>query len=170
MDELVQLSGSESDSDDNLVWVNRLKPAVDDTRFDQRNSAVGQDFRMHTEIFPVGQVRKYGVRQAAKANLNRAAILDQTGDVPCDQSLGFTTLVWLEFGYRLRMLAEGVDFADMHLRVAAGARHLAIGLGNDVFGAARRRQSRFHARAHADVAVAIGRGDLDQRHVNGKPA
>src|SRR6185369_5756287 len=62
---------------------------------------------------------------------------------------------------------DGVEFADVNLRVAERARHAWIHLSDDVLGFARGIETGFDGNAHAAISPAIGGGDVDESDIDG---
>ena len=68
---------------------------------------------------------------------------------------------------RLVLLHHDVELADVDARVAAGARHVLVHLGDDQARLGDRGGRAGRGRAQRDVAEPVRRGDLDERHVDG---
>ena len=60
---------------------------VDGARLHQVQQAVRKHLGMHAKVFPIGQGAERGVGDAADAQLQRRAVLDQLGDVLADALL-----------------------------------------------------------------------------------
>ena len=84
VDKVKQLPGAESEAHDDLARLEVLALAGDDTGFNQRDDAVGNQFAVYAEIFAVHQERQHRVGNAADAGLKHRAVFNQAGDVARD--------------------------------------------------------------------------------------
>ena len=171
VDEVVQPPAADREAGDDLAPLPRLAPAGEDAALQQRDDPVGDDVGVDTEVAPVREVLERGVGDAAEADLQRRAVLDDAADVAGDP------LDDLRFGRRVHVFDERrvdrhqpVDLAHVHRRVAHRARHRRVDLGDDERGARYGRRQHVDGDAQAHVAELVRRRHLDQRDVDADAA
>ena len=167
VDQVVQSPGTHGEAGHDLVALARLPPPGEDALLQQRNDRVGDHVRVDAQVPAVGQVLERRVGDAAQADLQRRAVLDDAADVAGD------LLDDLILGRRMDVLADGrrhghqtVDAVDVQHRVAHGPRHRWIDLGDDQTRLGDRRWDHVHRNAKAHVAVLVGHRHLDEGDVD----
>ena len=155
----------EDEADHQLAPMQRLALAVDDAGFDQRNHAVREHLAVNAQVAAVAQAMEDRIRNAADADLQRRAVGDQRRDVARDPVLQVGVGFGRQFEQRARRLDHGGEFGDVQEAVAERPRHLVVDFGDDVAGAACRRQRAIDRRPQAHEAVRIGRRHLHQDHI-----
>ena len=123
---------------------------------------------MNAEIVLVRQRQQGRLGGGAQTDLHGGAVVDQPGNVTGNQVGGF----------RLRRHAEGQDFlfvlhddihiVDMDKAPAQDPGHAGVNLGDNQIGRQGCRQGDVHRHPQAHPSEIIGRGHLDQGHMNGK--
>ena len=80
-----------------LGWT-LLKTVCDDASLDQVNYAVGEHFRVDTEVVLVVETTQYGIRNGSNACLQGGAVLHEAGNDFADMSfhIGFRRCVMLD--------------------------------------------------------------------------
>ena len=121
---------------------------------------------MHAQMLLAEEVGQDRVRQRPEAHLDGVAVLDEAGHVIADP-LGFGRRDRsLDFQQRFVMGNDEIDIPNVDESVAVDARHEPVDLGDDHPGVLRGRLDDVDADAEAQVAVVVGRGGLDQGHID----
>jgi len=113
---------------------------------------------------------QYGVGDAADAELQAGAVLDQTRDVPADGLFDRADVRRLQLDDRLLALDDDVDLGHVDERVAMGARHVRVDLRDHRLCDLGGRLGVVDRDAERTEAMLVGWGDVDQGHVGGQVA
>ena len=166
VDEVVESLGADHESGDDLAGVDLLLAAGDDALFDEVDEAVGEHFGVDAEFAVAAQRGKDGVRNRADAHLEGGAVFDQVGADFADLGLDFAGGRNGDGRDGDVVLDHRVDAVDVDEAVAVSARHVVIHLGDDVARDLNGGDGRLDRDAERAVAVAIGRGDVDEGDVH----
>jgi len=170
VDEIVEAAGSHAEAGDDLPVIDGLLRAGDGAALDERHDPVAEHFGVDAEFLLVLEGNGQGLRDAADAALDGAAVLDKAGQVLSDLHEGIVQpgSAHLDDGFVAG--DEHVDAVHVDEAIAECARHLGVHLGDDVFGAGDGGFDDVHRNAQAAQAVDVGRRDGDQRDVDGHAA
>ena len=144
----------------------RHHPAGDDARGDEVDDGLRDDVGVDREVAAVDEVGEHLVRDAADADLERGAVVDEAGDVGRDLvGLGVRGLVDV---LRERPIDgdERVDPIERDGAVPARARHGRVDLGDHAAGGEHGGTRDVDRDAEAAHAVLVGRRHLHQRDVD----
>ena len=133
VDPVVEPLAAHQEGGDDLARMERLGGAGDDPRLDQVEQAIGEHLRMDSEVALVIHGRQGSVGDAADAQLQRGAVLDQISDVLADASLGWTDRRSSVRDERMVRRHGAVDLVHMDKTVAQRSRHARIDLRDDRF-------------------------------------
>src|SRR4051794_21603329 len=87
VDEVVDALRADDERADDLASVQRLAGASDDAGLDQVDNAIREQLGVDPELVVVPEGRGCRVRDRPNPELERRAVLDQSGDVPADSPL-----------------------------------------------------------------------------------
>ena len=144
----------------------RHHPAGDDARGDEVDDGLRDDVGVDREVAAVDEVGEHLIRDAADADLERGAVVDETGDVRGD-------LVGLDVGGFVDVLGERpidgderVDPVERDDAVPARARHRGVDLGDHAAGGEHGGARDVDRDPEAAHALLVGRRHLHQRDVD----
>ena len=144
----------------------RHHPAGENARGDEVDDGLRDDVGVDREVAAVDEVGEHLVRDAADADLERGAVVDEAGDVGRDLvGLGVRRLVDV---LRERPIDgdERVDPIERDDAVPARARHRGIDLGDHAAGGEHGGARDVDRDAEAAHAFLVGRRHLHQRDVD----
>ena len=151
---------------DDLAAVERLALAGDDAGLDQVDDGVGEHLGVDAQVLLVLEELEHGLGDAADAELDRRAVLDQGGDVLADLPGVVVRLAADAPRSAARRPARGRRCRGREMQESPmRPRHLRVDLGDDQRGVLGGALDDVDRDAEAAHAVLVGRGDLDQRHV-----
>ena len=110
------------------------------------STRIGEQLGMHPEVTLAAEGEPDCVRDGADPHLERRSVRHQFGDVLADRSLDVSDRRLAVLVRRLVHLDRTVDLADVHERVAKGARHRWVELGDHGSRGAHRGKRRIDAR------------------------
>ena len=126
--EAVELVGAESEGSNHLARQVVLAPVCDGAALDQRQDAVADHLGVDAEVVLVRELHHHGVGDAAVADLQRRAVVDQVGDIFADGLLHRADLRQPDFDHRLAAFDQRRDLRDVHMAVAEGEGHVGVDL------------------------------------------
>jgi hypothetical protein len=141
-------------------------PAVGDRAgLDQRQDAVAQHLGVDAEVALVLQLHHHRVGNAAIADLQGGAVVDQLGHVLADRLLHRADLGQADLEQRLVALHQAGDLGDVHQAVAVGEGHVRVHLEQHHARAPDRRHGVVGREREAEVAVLVHRRGQRHHHV-----
>ncbi len=155
--ELEQARRARDEARHRAAWVHLLLLVRDDAALDQRDQPIGEHLGVHAELELVAEQREHRIGNAADTHLQRGAILDQLGDMLADLALDRPRCAHGPRMQRSVRMDERAHPSERHHRVAQGARHLLVDLGDDHRGRVGRRLGSVDGGAEGAVAVGIRR-------------
>ena len=127
VDVVVEPLGAHAEAGDDLAAVERLAAAGDHARLDQVDDAVGDHLGVDAQVLLVLEELQHRLRDAADAELDGRAVLDQRGDVLADLARCLAS----RLGRRALSMSgasaghQDVEVVDVEEAVAQRARHVA---------------------------------------------
>jgi len=164
---VIQAACAHAEGRDNLSRMQRLLPAGHDAAFNQIDEAVGKRFRVHAEVFFIGQIGENGIGNLADSRLNGGFIVDQIGNQPSDGLGDVIRRLLFEFQKRRVVFHKRGNLAHMDKTVAQRPRHVRIHLRHHIPGHGSRRLGDVHGNPQADIAVHVRRRDCNEGDING---
>ena len=170
VDQPVEAFAADAEAGDDLALMDGLAPSGDHALLHQRHDRIGDHVGVDAEVAPVLEVPHRLAGNAAEADLQRGAVADDAGDIAGDLAADLVGGLVRIFDDRHVRPDEPVDAVDVQEGLAHGAGHVRVDLGDDPGRIADRGAHDVDRDAEADIAVAIGSRDLDERGVDRDPA
>ncbi|MCY1528388.1 hypothetical protein D9M68_634900 [compost metagenome] len=173
--ETVQLVRSQREGRDRLARQVVLAAVGDRAAFHQREDAVADHLGVDAQVALARELHHHRVGNAAVADLQGGAVVDQVGHVPADGLLHGADFRQADFHHRLAALDQRRHLRDVHVAVAVRIGHVGVHLEHDrarlrhgghrVVGAQAQREVavRVHRRGHAEHHVGRDLPALDLR-------
>ncbi len=165
VDEVVQAPRAHEERGHHLAGVEALAGVGDDALVVEVDDALAEHLGVDAEVVLLVQEHEDGVGDAADAELQAGAVLHEAGDVAADRLLHRTYPGGRQLDDRLVALDDRVDLVEMDERVAVGARHVGVHLGDHRPGGLGGRLGVVDRDAEGAIAVFVRRRDVDERHV-----
>jgi hypothetical protein len=162
IDEVVEPTRAHREAGDN--------GACDDACGHQIRDRLRDDIGVDRQVVPVRQMSQHLVRNAAEADLERRAIVDEPSDVACDLFGHVVGRLVQILDHGRVDLDEAVDPIERNPAISPRPGHRWVDLGDDRAGRKNRGLRHVDRNPQAARAVRIRRRDLHQRYVERHPA
>ena len=117
-----------------LSRVQALAGVGDDALVVEVDHALAEHLGVDAEVVLFVQEQQHGVGDAADAELQAGAVVDEAGDVLADGLFDRADPGRLQLDDGRRALDDDVEVAHVDERVAVGARHVGVDQGDDGLG------------------------------------
>lgn len=167
IDEIVQFLGAKKEASHNFAGVECFLTAGNDTRFDEVDNAIGEEFGMNADMFVIGEGLEDGIGDRADTHLEGGAIGDDFGDELADFEMGGGSAAEGGFGEGGVGFDDVVDLANVDEAIAESARHVGVDFGDDEISGLGGRFGGADFDTEATETMLIGGGDGDERDIEG---
>src|SRR5271166_3597297 len=170
IDEFIQLPVAKTEARHNLPVVQSLVTSGHDAAVDQIEHRTRDDIGMDAEVLPVVEVPKRLVAEAPKVGLDGGAVVDDLRDILRYPLGDLIVRRMLVFSHGRIDRHDCREPLDMQETVAQRPGHVGIHFRDDRLCSLQHTGCDIDRYAEADIAMRIGRRDLNQRHIWPDPA